>query len=502
MSAWLKKRHIHTSTAVILIIAMVLLLVQVLKDDTPVAISTTAESGSVRQFVSVSGIAKAKEKAELGFPIPGTIERVYIEVGDTVEAGQILAVLKNEKTENERLVAMAGLRSAIATRGELIAGPSATARTVTNETIQLKKEALETTIDIEMSKVKNAKRALLSEGLTAYTDKSDEDAKAPLVSGTYTCDKEGTYTISVFASNAPSGYSFRLSGLEDGLYTASVDQPTSFGSCGLRLQFDANSKYTSSTWNIDIPNTKSSSYTINKNAYDLAVVQSGSAIDLARQELALAEADGQDTNASPRSEALERADAAVEQARATVAQVESDLNERILRAPFSGTVTDVSIKTGETVQTEPIMTLLTSSAFEITARVPEIDIAKLAVGQPVELLFDADDSQIQTGTLTFVSLEAKEIDGVAYFDAYITLDQTPPWMRSGLNADINIIVSETSEGVRIPKRFLIEDNGTFFVLLRQSDELVATTSVDMLLRGNDGYIAVRGITSGDTLIAP
>jgi HlyD family secretion protein len=314
--------------------------------------------------------------------------------------------------------------------------------------------------------------------------------------------RQGTYTISVFASNAPSGYSYRLSGLEEGVFIASVDQPASFGNCGLRLQFDTDSKYTNSTWNIDIPNTKSASYTINKNAYDLAVVQSGSAIDLARQELTLAEADAEDTNASPRSEALERADAAVEQARATVAQVESDLNDRILRAPFSGTITDVSIKTGETVQSEPVMTLLTSSAFEITARVPEIDIAKLAVGQPVELLFDADDSQIQTGTVTFVSLEAKEIDGVAYFDAYITLDQTPTWMRSGLNADVNIIVSETSEGVRIPKRFLLEDNGTFSVLVRQPNKQIATTTVDMILRGNDGYIAVRGITSGDTLIAP
>jgi RND family efflux transporter MFP subunit len=501
MKSWLEKKHAHTGIAVILIIAMVFLLIRVLGDDKTELVTSVAEKGSVRQFVSVSGVAKAKEKADLGFPVAGVVEDLYVAVGDVVEAGSILAVLRSTGTENERLAAMAALRGAIANRGELIAGPSDTARLVTNETIRLKKETLATTIDIEMSKVKNAKRALLSDGLTAYTEKLDEDAKAPTVSGTYSCDKEGTYTLSVYPSSAPSGYSYRLFGLEEGVFTASVDQPTELGTCGLRILFDADSKYTSSTWIIEIPNTKSASYTLNKNAYDLAVVQSGSAIDLAEQELALAEADARDTNANPRNEALTRADAAVEQAQARVAQVESELNDRILRAPFSGTVTNLSIKVGETVQTEPIITLLTQSAFEITARIPEIDIAKLVVGQPVELLFDANDTEIQKGALSFVSLEATEIDGVAYFDAYITLDQTPSWMRSGLNADIDIIVSETTEGVRLPKRFLIEQDGQYAVL-RSDGKTVATTSVEVLLRGNDGFIAVTGLAEGDTVVAP
>lgn len=501
MKSWLKKKHAHTGLATILIVAMVLLLVTVLRPEKTEQVTTVVESGSVRQFVSVSGVAKAKEKADLGFPISGVVEEVRVEVGDSVEAGDILAVLRSTGTESERVAAMAALRSTIASRGELIAGPSETERTVTSETIQLKKEALTTTIDIEMSRVKNAKRALLSDGLTAYTEKVDEDASAPTISGTYTCDKEGTYTLSVYPSNTASGYSYRLFGLEEGVFPVSTDQPIALGNCGLRIMFDADSTYTSSTWIVEIPNTKSNSYVLNKNAYDLAVVQSGSAIELAEQELALAEATGDNTNAKPRSEALVRADAAVEEAQARLAHVESDLNDRVLRAPFSGTVTALSVKAGETVQTEAIMTVVTQSAFEVTARVPEIDIAKLVVGQPVELLFDASDDAIEYGTLSFVSLEATEIDGVAYFDAYITLNQTPSWMRSGLNADIDIIVSETTEGVRIPKRFLIEDEGSYSVL-RKIEDAVATTSVEVLLRGNDGFVSLTGLTAGDIVVAP
>jgi RND family efflux transporter MFP subunit len=495
------KKRFHVGLATVLIVSMGLLLVRMFSHEEQPMVTAVAESGAVRQYVSVSGVAKAKEKADLSFPTSGVVKTVLVEVGDTVEAGEILAILESDSASNEHLAAMAGLRSAIADRGELIAGPTNTTRTVTNETVQLKKEALATTIDIELSKVKNARRALLSDGLTAYTDKTTEDATPPTVSGTYTCEKEGSYMVSIYPSRGASGYSYRLTGLEEGVFTASVDQPSVLGTCGLRILFDPDSTYTNSTWTIEIPNTKSSTYTLNKNAYDLAVIQSGSAIDLAKQELALAEAEAQNVNAAPRSEALVRADAAVEKAQATLSQIESELSDRIMRAPFSGTVTSLSIKPGETVRAEPVMTILTDRAFEITAKVPEIDVAKLTVGQPVELLFDAKDEEVQRGTLSFVSLQATEIDGVAYFDTYITLDQTPSWMRSGLNADIDIIVSETSEGLRIPKRFLVETDGVYTVL-KAEGKTFATTTVEVLLRGSDGFVSLKGLNTGDVVVAP
>jgi multidrug efflux pump subunit AcrA (membrane-fusion protein) len=308
--------------------------------------------------------------------------------------------------------------------------------------------------------------------------------------------------LSFFSSDAPSGYSFRLSGIETGTFSASSDQPIAFGTCGLRLKIDPDSRYTNSTWTVEIPNTKSATYTLNKNAYDLAVIQAGSAIDLARQEVELALADAADTVASPRSEALERADAAVAEAQATVAKFDSEVQDRVLRAPFAGTITDVDIKVGETTGTEPVMKLVTEGAFEIVARVPEIDVGKLAEGQTVELLFDAKDDEILTGEVSFVSLEATEIDGVAYFETYITLSETPDWMRGGLNADIDIVIAKTSDGVRIPKRFLQEDNGTFTVLKRIDEETYATTTIEVLLRGNDGFVAVTGLAPNDILVAP
>jgi RND family efflux transporter MFP subunit len=464
-------------------------------------VTTTVEYGSVRQLVSVSGVAEAKHQADLAFPLVGISKAITVEVGDRVEAGEILAILDTSALESDRQEALAGLTTAVADRGELISGPAGEARTVTSETVLLKKSALATTKLVEESKVANARRTLLSSGLTAYTTNPDEDAAAPEVSGTYSCDTEGAYTLDLYKSDSPSGYSYRLSGLEEGSFTAAVEQPIALGACGLQIIFDSESTYGGSTWYIDIPNKKSATYTINQNAYELAQVQAASAIALAQQEVTLAEATADDNNATPRPEALVRADAKVAAAQARVSRVDAGISDHVMRAPFTGTVTDINIKVGETATTEPILTLVASSEFEVTARIPEIDIEKLSTGQKVDMIFDAKSTETVRGTVTFISLQATEIDGVSYFDAYMMMDQQPDWMRSGLNADIDIVLSEKTGTLRIPRRFLVRNNDNYAVL-KQTGETSATTTIDVTLEGDDGFVAITGLNDGDVLVAP
>jgi hypothetical protein len=105
------------------------------------------------------------------------------------------------------------------------------------------------------------------------------------------------------------------------------------------------------------------------------------------------------------------------------------------------------------------------------------------------------------GTITFISLQATEIDGVSYFDAYMMMDQQPDWMRSGLNADIDIVLSEKTGTLRIPRRFLVRDNDNYAVL-KQTGETSATTTIDVTLEGDDGFVAITGLNDGDVLVAP
>ena len=484
------------------IIALVIGTIYLVTKEKPVELVTTVvEAGPVRQMVSVSGIAKAKQTAELAFPTSGTVREVLVEVGDEVAVGDTLVRIDARTLYADRQDALAALAQAVATRDELISGPTDSARLVTTETLASKQTTLETTRESEAQKVTNAYRTLLSADLTAYSKDANEDAEPPTVSGTYTCNQEGIYKLEMYSSSAESGYSYKLSGIENGTYVVSTEQPVPMGSCGLRIQFDSGSNYGRSVWYIDIPNTKSSLYVTNRNAHALAITQSESAIAQAEQALTLAKADKNNQNAPARTEAVTRANAAITQAKARLSRIDAVIADSSLKAPFAGVITKVDILPGETVTNAPIITLLASNAFEVTARIPEIDIGKLQEGQAVEMLFDARADELIMGEVTFISPQATEIDGVSYYEAVINFDEIPSWMRSGLNADIDIIIAEEITSLRVPKRFVTKTDSDYEVLL-QNGKIIDSLPVSVILEGNDGFMAITGLNSGDTIVAP
>jgi RND family efflux transporter MFP subunit len=501
MKRYFQNHHFFIGVAALAIIAVILMMLEVGRAKPKEIITATVEQGAVRQLVSVSGIADAKQTADLSFPTSGFIDTVQVKVGDIVKAGDILVTQNTEALMADRQDAVATLEKAKADKAELIAGPRNETKAVTAQTITLKEAALKTAKETGAEQIASAQRLLRSDGLTAYTDAAIEDAIPPVISGSYTCDSEGSYTVKIYRSDTLSGYSYQLSGIETGIYPASINQPSPLGTCGLRVLFDGSSTYGNTVWHIEIPNTKSPRYVANKNALELIKIQTASAIALAEQELALAKTSADNSNAPARSEALIRAEASISQAEARLARVDSTLNDRVLRAPFDGTVTDISAQKGEVPGATPVVTVLAENEFDLTARIPEIDIGKLKTGQKVEMVFDARPNETLTGTVSFISLKATEIDGVSYYEAYVQLDNKPDWLRSGLNADINIILSEKTDALRIPKRFLIKENNTFAVLKR-SGQTSATTTIGVDLEGDDGYVAITGLSTGDTVVAP
>jgi len=494
----------HMRTGVILVVIGVIgfimyMVYTTLSNQTPAYVTGVADVGPVQQLVSITGVIENRNIAQLGFPSGGTVTDIMVRIGDRIEAGATLASLDTRTLEADRQDALASIARAVAARDELLAGVTDSIRAVSAETLTLKRNALMRTKLDQARLVENARRTLLTSDLTAVALKADEEAVAPIVSGTYTCDEEGIYQIEIFSSNSASGYSLRLSGLETGTFVASVDQPTPFGSCGLRLLLTPGERYSRSSWTITIPNQLGTRYTQNRNAYEAAKLAAESQIILAEQDLALAEATAINNTAGARPEAIAKANADIAQAEARLARVTSQIAERTLLAPFAGTVTAISAVTGETVGTAPFITLYADQAYELVARVPEVDISTIRLGQTAHVVFDTNPIEPQTATVTYLAPYPTLISGVAYYDARLALTNSPDWLRDGLNADIDIIKAETLENIRIPTRFINNLNTDPSVILLRDGSL-ATTSISILLIGNDGYTAINGLTTGDTVI--
>ena len=497
----LQSRSWYLTGAFILIAIALWLLFSVFSTKQVEYVTALVERGDIVEIVSVSGVVEAQNTAELAFPVTGIVTELFVTEGDVVEAGDVLATLASARLVAERNDAIAALQKAQADKAELIAGPRGEARTVTDTTVNNAESELARVITEQDELVENARKAMLSASLEALTADSSEDATPPVVSGSYSCDQEGTYTIEVFGSGSRSGYSYRVSGLESGTYTAFTESAGAFGNCGLFLQFSANQNYNLSQWTIIVPNQRSSQYIANVNAYELALEQRDNAITAAENNLSLATNEATLANAAPRSEEVVRADAAIAQARAKVAVIDAELADRSIVAPFAGIITDTNILPGETAPNSPVITLLANDEFELEIRIPEIDITKIATQQNTEIIFDAQDDELILGTIDFISPLATEIDGVAYFEAMITFDTPPDWLRAGLNADVNIIVDKRENVLRLPNRFVTETETGATVLL-PGEKMLLETPVSIGFSGNDGFVELLDLAEGTEVIAP
>ncbi len=464
-------------------------------------ITTSVTRGTVEQIVSVSGLTKAANAAELAFPTPGIVSKVYVHEGDHVQTGDVLATLGAEALVAQRSSAVADLRIAEANLKELIAGDTPDKRAVRNTTVANARAEVSRIKTTQALLVANAKRILLSSGLAAQSENPSEQTTPPAVSGTYHCTNEGRYQMTIYPSTAPSGYSIRYSGLESGSSALSTDQPLPIGACGLFIKITAGEYYENSVWSIEIPNTNAATYTASKNALDTALATEQTATDAATEALTLAEQQDSAAGAAPRSEAVDRAEAQIAKSTALIAQIDAALGDRIIKAPFPGIVTTVDILPGETASTKPVFTILATTVLELTARVPEIDITSIALQQPVRVLFDADRSEIHTGHITYIAPLPIQIDGVAYFEVKITLDVIPDWLRGGLNADIDIITASKENVLRVPKRY-VSGTSSSSVVRTIAGNTIATTTVTTIFEGNDGFTAIAGVSEGTTVVTP
>ncbi len=246
------------------------------------------ERGQVAETVSISGFVEAKNTANLSFPTTGIVTDVFVNEGDDVQVGDLLATLGSRPLVGQRSEAVARLRKAEAAYAALVRGPREEARQVTSVSVASAEASFAETVALEAKKVENARVALLSNDLSVLAVNPNTPASPPTITGTYTCEKEGSYFIETYASAAPSGYSYRYTGLETGVAVGYTRQPAPLGNCGLYIQFTAGEVYNKKSWTLNVPNTESATYVTYKNAYNLAVQNQANAIQSAKDALALA----------------------------------------------------------------------------------------------------------------------------------------------------------------------------------------------------------------------
>lgn len=145
-------------------------------------------------------------------------------------------------------------------------------------------------------------------------------------------------------------------------------------------------------------------------------------------------------------EEIVAAEAAVTQAEANLASAHTALSQAVLVAPFDGTISEVNVRAGEQVNPpqsggQPVIVLGDLSTMRVeTTDLRETDVERIAVGQAVDITFDALPDTLLKGHVVYISPKASSEQGGVNYMTIIEFDEFDPRLRWGMTAYVNITV--------------------------------------------------------------
>jgi multidrug resistance efflux pump len=136
--------------------------------------------------------------------------------------------------------------------------------------------------------------------------------------------------------------------------------------------------------------------------------------------------------------------AVVAQAQAALDEAQVALERTEVRAPFAGTVGAVDTRVGElAVPGQPLVTLGDLATLRVeTTDLDEIDVARVDVGQKVDVTFDALPEEVFVGHVTRISPMAASGSGGVNYTVVIAVDDLDPAVRWGMTAFVDIEVGQ------------------------------------------------------------
>jgi len=133
--------------------------------------------------------------------------------------------------------------------------------------------------------------------------------------------------------------------------------------------------------------------------------------------------------------------AEVQAAITRIEAVESVIQQAQLIAPFDGTVVELFVNSGEMISPSmPVLLLADLTTLQVkTTDLNEVDVARVQIGDAVEVTFDALSDTVITGKVSEISLKNSPGSGV-YYDIFIVPEEFPEKLRWGMSAFVEIHV--------------------------------------------------------------
>jgi macrolide-specific efflux system membrane fusion protein len=120
-----------------------------------------------------------------------------------------------------------------------------------------------------------------------------------------------------------------------------------------------------------------------------------------------------------------------------------------LVAPLDGHIISTAVVPGQVVVTAQVVFTM-SDHLIVQASVDETDLNHVWLGQSTDITLDSFPDAHLTGKVHEIAFDATTVNNVTTYLVNIFLDSTPAYVRSGISANVFLLISDRKDVLRIP----------------------------------------------------
>ena len=172
-------------------------------------------------------------------------------------------------------------------------------------------------------------------------------------------------------------------------------------------------------------------------------------------------------------------------------------------APMDGQVIVRSVDPGQTVTTSDSLFVL-SDRLIVKAFVDETDIGRVKIGQKALIGLDAYPDIRVNGVVEHIYYESHLQNNVNIYNVDVIPDRIPDVFRSGMSANIKIIVLEKNGTLLLPISAVLNKNGKSVVLQKNgtTQQTIRYSPVQIGLQDESNIEIVKGLTDSSVVLLP
>lgn len=472
--------------------------------------SFTAVRQDIVQTVSVTGKVRSGSDVSLAFEKGGRVRSVNVEVGAQVYAGQILVSVENGDLVADLAQAQAKVKAEDAKLDELKKGSTSENIAVTERELESAKieytDARRTAVDTLQDAYTKADDVLFNKADQFF---SNGNSSSPVFNfNTEFQVKINAQNSRVTVGGALAAWNKTLKTISaegnlDAQFVAAKDSLVQLRNFLDVLALAINGLTSGSVSQSTIDNYKASLLTARTTigaeisavtTAEKTIRSTAAAVALQESKLALAKSPA-------RPEQVRAQEAVVESVRASVLAVEAQVSKTILRSPIAGVITKRDVEPGEIVSSnEPLITVISTNLYKIEANIPESDVSSIKVGDKADVTLDAYNDARFVATILSIDPAETVIEGVATYRAVFAFAEQDARIKSGMTANIDVIVNEIKDAVTVPARTIIDKDGKKFVQVKSGNSTVEK-EITVGAKDGEGNIEIKsGLEAGEVVI--